>query len=104
MKKTVLTLLSVVAFSATIPAFADTREAQSSNNFNGPQYDRVYSHRYNKTVTRYYNGAIPQTIYYSEYSNGFNSTFSGTLVIQSVRRSNNGAYVTYSGTLSGFWN
>lgn len=103
MKKTVLTLLSVISLTA-VPTFADTREAQPSNNFNGPQYERAYSHRYNKTVTRYYNGPLPQTISYSEYNDGFQSTFSGTLYIQSVRRSNGGAYATYSGTLSGFWN
>ena len=107
MKKTALSLLGVLALTITIPVNAsETRETNSTNNYEGPRYERIYSHRYTKTVTRYYNdnGYIPPTIYYSEYNDGFQSTFKGTLEIYSVRRSNGGTRVTYTGTLTGFWN
>lgn len=97
-------MVGVLTLTFSIPTYADTRETQPSDSFNGPQYERVYSHSYTKTVTKYYNGDIPQTIDYSEYNSGFHATFSGTLTIQSVRRSNDGVYATYSGKLSGFWN
>ena len=104
MKKTVLTLLGATALSITVPITA--AETSTTNNFEGPRYERIYSHRYSKTVTKYYNddGYIPPTIYYSEYNDSFHSTFKGTLEIDSVRRSNDGTRVTYTGTLTGFWN
>ena len=104
MKKIVLTLLGATALSIAVPINA--AETNTTNNFEGPRYERIYSHRYSKTVTRYYNddGYIPPTIYYSEYNDSFQSTFKGTLEIDSVRRSNGGTRVTYTGRLTGFWN
>ena len=56
MKKIVLTLLGATALSIAVPINA--AETNTTNNFEGPRYERIYSHSYSKTVTKYYNEMV----------------------------------------------
>lgn len=108
MKPTLLTLGAIALLSAPLQVFAASGATESTNHLSTSGFvgeTRAYSHRYRKTITRYYSNqwSIPTYQYYSEYQSAFDSHFSGNLPLTAVRYSNGGWIATYSGTLSGFW-
>lgn len=60
-------------------------------------------HSYKKTVKKVYKNlsSIPESISYSEYNADYEAWFSGTLYLQSSKKVSNGYQATFSGTLVG---
>ena len=58
---------------------------------------------YQKTVIKHYNNtdSIPTTIYYTEFSNEYKTTCSGTLSLISVVPAGTSYQATYRGTMRG---
>lgn len=99
MKKIIAVILSMtLLFSMSSLTFA----AENGNEIIKEGVARI-TISYQKTVIKHYSNpdSIPTTIYYTEFSNEYKTTCSGTLSLISVVPASGSYQATYRGTMRG---
>lgn len=97
------TILTIAALSMSVPCFAQdtTTDISTESTEISPRIVVSYEKEVRKYFTAVTGDSIPQSLYYTEWSDKYNTQCSGTLFLQHVTTVGTKVEATYRGTLSG---